>query len=126
MTNGTDQKPTLVAPPANEQRALVARALGFHSGWTPNEYLGENLTYITTWSQHELNAVYLRTGGTVTTRPVERSTGEGRSTWPATEIVLTVNVPDVGEVRVVTDWDEPSDGHDLPIMQGIPAAELIA
>lgn len=125
----TQQKPTLVAPPSSESRrraALVADALGLYRGWTPKEYLGETLNFVTAWSQHELNAVYLRTGGAVTTRLVERSLSDGGATWPATEITLTVNVPTVGDVQVVTDWDEPSGGRDLPIMQAVPDAELIA
>lgn len=104
----------------------VRDALGFRQGWTPNQHLAESATYITAWTQHELNAVYIRTGGTVTTRLVERTACDGDVTWPATEITLTVDVPGVGDVQVVTDWDEGSGGHDLPIMRAIPDAVLIA
>lgn len=109
-----------------KQVRRVRDALGFRNGWTPNTHLGETLTHITAWTQHELNDVYVRTGGTVTTRPVVRTACDGDATWPATEITLTVNVPGVGNVRIVTDWDEPSSGRDLPIMQAIPDATLIA
>lgn len=95
-------------------------------GWTPNEHLGETLHFITAWTQHELNTIYVRAGGTVTTRLVTRSTSNGDSTWPATEITLTVPVPNIGDVQIVTDWDEDSGGRDLPVMQVIPHAELIA
>lgn len=104
----------------------VRDALGFRHGWTPNTHLGESTTYITAWTQHELNSVYIRTGGTVTTRLVERTACDGDATWPATEITLTVDVPGVGDVQVVTDWDEESGGRDLPLMQAIPDATLIA
>ncbi|MHC5259890.1 hypothetical protein ACYSUO_18590 [Streptomyces sp. UC4497] len=123
MAHGTDTKTTSEAP---SRAALVARALGFPRGWTPNEHLGETLHFITAWTQHELNAIYVRAGGTVTTRLVSRSTSDGSRTWPATEITLTVPVPNIGDVQIVTDWDEPSGGTDLPIMRHIPAAELIA
>ncbi|MFJ9128917.1 hypothetical protein ACIRJS_32930 [Streptomyces sp. NPDC102340] len=123
MAHGTDTKTTSEVP---RRTALVARALGFRPGWTPNEHLGETLHFITAWTQHELNTIYVRTGGTVTTRLVSRSTSDGSSTWPATEITLTVPVPNIGDVQIVTDWDEPSGGRDLPIMRAIPNAELIA
>jgi hypothetical protein len=109
-----------------EEVAKVCDALGFRRGWTPDSYLGETPSYINVWTQHELNDLYLRTGGTVTTRAVERTLCEGDTPYPATEIALTVNVPGVGDVRIVTDWDEESGGHDLPIMQAIPDAILIA
>ncbi|WP_327671858.1 MULTISPECIES: hypothetical protein [unclassified Streptomyces] len=123
MAHGTDPKTTSEAP---TRAALVARALGFPRGWTPNEHLGETLHFITAWTQHELNTIYVRAGGTVTTRLVTRSTSNGDSTWPATEITLTVPVPNIGDVQIVTDWDEDSGGRDLPVMQVIPHAELIA
>lgn len=105
---------------------LVRDALGFRNGWTPSTHLGETLTYITAWTQHELNDLYVRVGGTVTTRPVVRTACDGDATWSATEITLTVPVPGVGDVQIVTDWDEESGGHNLPIMQAIPDAVLIA
>ncbi|MGW0948486.1 hypothetical protein ACWD4O_38850 [Streptomyces sp. NPDC002623] len=104
-----------------ELTAKVAATLGFRKGWTPNRHLGETLTNVTAWTQYELNAVYERTGGTV-----QRSTDGGDSTWNATEITLTVDVPGIGPVRVSTDWDEESGGRDLPLMQAIPNATLIA
>lgn len=104
--------------------ALVGKALGFSNRSTPQPFLGETATSLTMWSQHELNAVYERVGGTVTTRVVER-TGSTGSTWQATEITLTAEVDGVGPVTVSTDWDEESGGRDLPLMQAIPNADLI-
>ncbi|MEU8968144.1 hypothetical protein AB0D11_02515 [Streptomyces monashensis] len=107
-----------------ERIAKVNRALGFSAHSMPQPHLGETATSLTMWSQHELNVVYERVGGTVTTRIVER-TGSC-STWEATEITLTVYVDGVGQVTVSTDWDEESGGRDLPLMQAIPDATLIA
>jgi hypothetical protein len=108
-----------------ERVATVNKALGFANRRAPQPFLGETATSLTMWSQHELNTVYERVGGTVTTRIVERTCSTG-STWKATEITLTVEVPNVGPVTVSTDWDEESGGRDLPLMQAIPDAELIA
>jgi hypothetical protein len=103
----------------------VRTALGFPRGWRPDAHLGETATYLTMWSQHELNALFERVGGRVSARQVERSTHDGQSTWTATEITLTVDVPDVGPVEVVTDIeDEPEHGYrtDIPVV----AAALLA
>lgn len=105
--------------------AKVNKALGFSDRSMPQPFLGETATSLTMWSQHELNDVYERVGGTVTTRTVER-TGCTGSTWQATEITLTVEVTGVGPVKVSTDWDEESGGRDLPLMRAIPNADLIA
>ncbi|MFF7947009.1 hypothetical protein [Streptomyces griseorubiginosus] len=105
--------------------AKVNEALGFSDRSMPQPHLGETATSLTMWSQHELNAVFERVGGTVTTRVVERTCSTG-SAWQATEITLTVEVDGVGPVTVSTDWDEESGGRDLPLMQAIPDAELIA
>ena len=103
--------------------ATVNKALGFSDRSMPQPFLGETATSLTMWSQHELNALYERVGGTVTTRVVER-TGSS-STWQATEITLTVDVPSVGPVTVSTDWYGEYGGRDLPLMQAIPDATLI-
>ena len=105
--------------------ATVNKALGFSDRSMPQPFLGETATSLTLWSQHELNTVYDRVGGTVTTRIVQRTCSTG-STWKATEITLTVEVDGVGPVTVSTDWDEESGGRDLPLMQAIPDAALIA
>jgi len=97
----------------------VRTALGFPRGWRPDAHLGETATYVTMWSQIELNALFERVGGTVTTRQVERSTHDGGSTWTATELTLTVDVPDVGPVEVATDIeDDPGRGYrtDIPVV----------
>ncbi|MER5950218.1 hypothetical protein ABT127_29625 [Streptomyces sp. NPDC001904] len=125
----TQQKPITEAPPASKahnRAALVARALGLPTNWKPDEHLGETLHFLTVWTQHELNRLYIRVGGTVTHQLVTRTSDDGATTWPATEITLTVHVPNVGDVQIVTDWDADSGGTDLPIMRHIPAAELIA
>lgn len=97
----------------------VRAAFGFRNGWKPNAHLGETATYLTAWSQIELNEIYERVGGTVTTRQVQRSTSDGSATWTATEITLTVAVPGVGPVEVVTDIeDDPEHGYrtDVPVV----------
>jgi len=137
MATAITQLPTLTAPlplaardvlrrlevalttpdPAMVER--VGAALGFPAGWQPDAYLGETATYLTVWSQHELNDLYLRVGGTVTSRQVERSTDGGDITWTATELTLTVDVPEVGPVEIGTDIeDDPEHGYrtDLPVV----------
>lgn len=97
----------------------VRAALGFPRGWQPDAYLGETATYLTVWSQMELNALFERVGGAVTARQVERSLHDGDSTWTATEITLTVQVDGVGGVEVVTDIeDDPEHGYrtDVPVV----------
>lgn len=99
--------------------AKVNTALGVPSTWRPRAYLGETATYLTVWSQMELNDLLLRVGGDVSTRQVERSTSDGSATWTATEITLTVQVPDVGPVEIVTDIeDDPAHGYrtDVPVI----------
>ena len=97
----------------------VRVALGFPAGWRPDRHLGETATYLTVWSQMELNDLFERVGGAVTTRQVQRTTHGGESTWTATEITLTVDVPGVGPVEVVTDIeDDPEHGYrtDVPVV----------
>src|SRR4051812_15478978 len=99
--------------------AKVGQALGFRSSWKPNPHLGETATYLTAWSQMELNDLFERVGGTVTTRQVERSASDGSATWTATEVTLTVEVPGVGPVEIVTDIeDDPETGYrtDVPVV----------
>lgn len=99
--------------------AKVRAALGFRPGWKPSPHLGETATYLTAWSQMELDDLFERVGGTVTSRQVERSASDGSATWSATELILTVDVPDVGPVEVVTDIeDDPEHGYrtDVPVV----------
>lgn len=113
---------------AHAQLTLAARvrsALGM-PGRPVREEEGETARRVGMWTQHELNAVYERFGGTVTTRTAQRTTHDGETTWQATEITVTVDLPDIGTVEIFTDWDEPSDGHDLPLMQAITGVDLIA
>lgn len=102
----------------------VRTALGMPY-WTPRPWLGETETRTILWSQLELNGVYERVGGTVTTRTVQRTTHGGESTWQATEITVTVDLPGIGAVEAVTDWDEDTGGRDLPLMQAIAPAPHI-
>lgn len=115
-----------LAAPAEALAAKVGKTLGFHQGWKPRDYLGETATYITMWTQRELNDVYERVGGTVTTRQVQRSACDGDVTWDAIEITLTVNLPGIGRVEIVTDWDEDTGGHDLPVIRAIQMPQEIA
>ncbi|MFF3511544.1 hypothetical protein [Streptomyces sp. NPDC002573] len=104
--------------------AKVRTALGL-PGYPPAEGDGETARRVGMWSQYELSAVFERVGGTVTTRTVQRLASTG-STWEATEITVTVDLPGIGTVEVFTDWDEESGGRDLPLIQAIPDVELIA
>jgi len=102
----------------------VCTALGL-SYSKPRAEEGETETRFLVWSQDELNDVFERVGGIVTSRTVQRSP-RGCSTWNATEITVTVDLPGIGTVMVFTDWEESYGGRDLPVMQQIPDAELIA
>jgi hypothetical protein len=116
---GAERTTLALTKPDPAAVAKVRAVLGFSVGWQPDAYLGETATYLTVWSQHELNDLYLRVGGTVTLRQVERSTSDGSSTWTATEITLTIEVPGVGSVEIVTDVeDDPEHGYrtDLPVV----------
>lgn len=98
--------------------AKVNAALGFRANRKPNAHLGETATYLLVWSQMELDDIFRRVGGTVTIRQVERS-ASGGTPWTADEITLTVDVPDVGYVEVVTDIeDDPEHGYrtDVPVV----------
>lgn len=97
------------APPSvwvvtfDEQLARRVRdALGLRH-WKPNADHGETETRLILWSQLELNDLYLRVGGTVTSRQVERVASDG-VTWTAEEITVTVDVPGVGPVQASTEW----------------------
>ncbi|MFC9497700.1 hypothetical protein [Streptomyces sp. NPDC056982] len=113
-----------LAAAEREVAAKVGLALGWGQYWKPDTFVGETATHILMWSQHELNAVYERVGGTVTSRPVERIDDD--VPWMATEITLTVDVPGVGSVQLVTGWADGIGGHDLPAMAQIAGADLIA
>ncbi|MEU4051266.1 hypothetical protein AB0F09_18965 [Streptomyces olivaceus] len=104
--------------------AKVAKHLGWRH-WTPRTHAGETPTRVNAWDQHELSDLYERHGGLVTSQQVTRSVTNGRTTYEATEITLTIQVPDVGDVQIVTDWDEPAGGHDLPLMQVLAIAPYI-
>ncbi|WP_042174642.1 hypothetical protein [Streptomyces sp. NBRC 110035] len=124
----TPQPPTptaiLLAHAQLTLAAQVRTALGM-PGRHMREDEGETARRVSLWSQHELNALYERVGGTVTTRTVQRSTHGGESTWEALEITLTVDLPGIGTVEIFTDWDEETGGYDLPVMQATPDATLI-
>jgi hypothetical protein len=96
--------------------AQVLRALGFSAGHLAD---GDTATRLSFWSQHELNAVYERVGGVVTSRTVHR-TYDGETTVD-TEITVTTALPGIGTVQLTADWYEPYGGHDLPLMRAITA-----
>lgn len=108
--------------------ARVRAALGM-PGRSVVEGGEETARRVEMWSQHELNALFQRIGGTVTWRTVQRTSNAGpalwRCTWTATEITVTVTLPTIGSVEVFTDWCEEYGGRDLPLMQAIPDATLI-
>lgn len=108
-----------LAAPQRELAAKVGEVFGFRSGWKPRPELGETATRLTAWSQVELNAIFERVGGTATSREVQRSTSDGSSTWMAIELILTVNLPDIGPVQVSTDLEEESAVYptNLPVVE---------
>ncbi|MEU1088941.1 hypothetical protein ABZ401_19260 [Streptomyces sp. NPDC005892] len=100
--------------------ATLAAKVRHALGWRDTRILdGETATSLSFWSQHELNAVYERVGGVVTSRTVHRAY-DGEATVD-TEITVTITLPGVGTVQLTTDWDEDSGGHDLPVMRAITA-----
>jgi hypothetical protein len=105
-----------------ELSAKVRTALGLPGHGKPIREAGETAVRVCMWDQVELSAVYERVGGTVTSRTVQR-TGSC-STWSATEITVTVELPGVGVVEVFTDWDEETGGDDIPLAHALrqPAA----
>jgi hypothetical protein len=99
-------KPEPEPAPAFDE-ALIARVrtgLGL-SRWRPNPDHSETETRIVMWSQLELNDLYERVGGTVTSQQVTRTASDG-SAWTEEEITVTVDVPGVGTVEATTDWCE--------------------
>lgn len=108
----------LLAHAETELAAKVRAALGM-PGRRMRDDEGETARHVSVWSQYELNDLFERVGGTVTTRTVQRSTYGGETTWQATEVTVTVALPGIGNVEIFTDWDETSGGRDLPLMQAI-------
>lgn len=111
--------------------ALIARVragLGLPYCWRPVAENGETETRVCMWSQIELNSVFERVGGTVTSRQVERG-GRDIPTTVETEITVAFDLPGVGRVEVFTDWFEDyaaiGGGRDLPVVRALtelPAA----
>jgi len=112
------------APEPVFDEALVARvrtALGLPN-WRPDHYIGETETRISMWSQLELNDLYKRVGGIVTTAQVERTSSDGTS-WTEEEITVTVDIPGVGPATAITGWCDDlakyGNRDELPLMQAI-------
>ncbi|MFE2563066.1 hypothetical protein [Streptomyces mirabilis] len=109
--------------PALDQKliARVRTALGL-THWRPNADHGETETRLVLWSQLELNDLYERVGGTVTSQQVARSSSDG-ATWTAEEITVTVDVPGLGPIEAVTDWYEDFAKHgsrdELPLTRAL-------
>lgn len=97
----------------------VRRALGFRyiaRDLAPDE----NATCVSVWSIRELQDVYAHIGGgTTTARPVTRRFSDG--TFDAIEVTLAADLPDIGNVSVVTDWCPAHElhGFDLPVIRAI-------
>ncbi|MFF7901200.1 hypothetical protein ACIO02_34075 [Streptomyces sp. NPDC087568] len=104
-------KATPAPVPASDgaQVAAVSSFLGLPH-WRPRPEVGETETRVLMWSQLELNALYERIGGTVTSRQVEHTTSDGRP-WTEEEITVTVDVPGVGLVQAVTGWCDTLAKH---------------
>lgn len=79
----------------------------------------ENPACLSTWSVRELQDIYARNGGTVTARYVTRGGLSDGSTYDVIELLLTVDLGDLGPVVVVTDWDPADEAHGwkLPVVQ---------
>lgn len=117
-----------LAAPERELAAKVGKALGLYNGWRPRTDLGETVTDFSVWSQVELNTLFERVGGTVTTGRVERHT-TGCNPWMATELRLTVDVPGVGPVQIWTELDDESEAYplyptDLPVIHAARAVTV--
>lgn len=83
----------------------------------------ESPTCLSVWSVRELQDIYARNGGTVTARPVTRGGLSDGSTYNVTELVLTVDLGDLGPIVIVTDWDPTDEAHGwgLPVVQAVAA-----
>ena len=105
--------------------ARVRTALGL-SRWRPNREHGETETRLAMWSQLELNDLYERVGGTVTSQHVERTSSDG-TTWTAEEITVAIDLPGIGRVEATTDWYEDYAKHgerdELPLMRVLNAPQ---
>ncbi|MGW4759556.1 hypothetical protein [Streptomyces chartreusis] len=114
------------SPASHNTLDNVRSALALSPYWTPRAEFDETQTRASVWSQLELNDVYERIGGTVTSRHVERTDSDGIP-WTATEITLTTDVPGVGTVETFTDlYDGPAEyGYrdDLPVLLALAAAQ---
>ncbi len=96
----------------------VRTALGLRR-WKPRAELGETETRIVMWSQLELNDLFERVGGTVTSWQVKHDT------WTEEEITVTFRLPGVGHVEAVTTWCEDftklAARDELPLMRALDA-----
>ncbi|MFH9248211.1 hypothetical protein ACH4LK_22620 [Streptomyces lydicus] len=100
-------------------RARLRTVLGLRHLPTPRPELGETDARRCVWDIRELDALYARLGGTVTTRQVERDYGGG--TFSTTEVTLAVPTPDGGTVEVFTDWEPAAEADtlDLPVIRAL-------
>jgi hypothetical protein len=85
----------------------------------------ETDTRVSMWDIRDLDAVFTRVGGTVTTRQVEHVTSCG-TPYTVTEVTVTTDLPGIGAVEVFTDWDPAGEtiGFNLPLLRalaGLPA-----
>ncbi|MFI5525008.1 hypothetical protein [Streptomyces platensis] len=92
---------------------LISATLGLPT-WNPRPELGETTTRIVVWSLRELDLIHTRTGGTVTARQIERASSDG-SPCAVIEVTVTVDVPGVGPVEVVTDWEPAAEVYGLAL-----------
>ncbi|MFF7142268.1 hypothetical protein ACFZB5_13600 [Streptomyces nodosus] len=133
--NASPPEPQPAPAPESEpafDEALIARVrtgLDLLPHWRPRPELGETETRILLWSQLELNALYERAGGTVTTAQVEHTSSDGQ-TWTEEEITVTVDVPGVGPVQAVTGWCDDLAKYGardtLPLMRAIaPTPQIL-
>lgn len=111
-----------LAAAATALAAEVRAALGLRDHRI-HTHLDETATRVTLWSARELNALFARVGGTVTARPTERPLSDG-STYTFTEVTVSVDLPGIGIVEAVTDWDPAAEPNaaQLPVLHALPAA----
>nr|WSX48873.1 hypothetical protein OG409_07885 [Streptomyces sp. NBC_00974] len=99
------------------------RALGLHVTKI-STHLGETALHVNVWSPRELQDIYDRRGGTITSRVIEETTSDG-TVVPLTRVTLTVRIPSLGTITASTDWDHNDPDEDamrqVPVIRGLLA-----
>ncbi|MFD7093372.1 hypothetical protein [Streptomyces xanthophaeus] len=103
------------------QRARTA--LGFRATDIAS-HLGETALHISVWSPRELQDIYDRRGGTITSRIVDEARSDGTFA-ELTRVTLTVRIPTLGTITAACDWDHNDPDEDamrqVPVIRGLLA-----